>query len=176
MSPPSRYSLQCTGTPGAKARIRTVLNLMGFADVRIVENEIDASEPKPKPDNLPSSPTARAVAALFGRKPDQPWADDEIRALRDAVKSTLLTMETIEVVAAFYARERRREGHFCRTSILTFCRHFGTELDKARASKPAGEKRLEWTPANVVPMQDEAETERIRVATLAQIRERREAQ
>ena len=81
---------------------------------------------------------------------------------------------SIAEVATFYERERKKPDHYCRTSILTFLRHFGGELDKARADKPKVGKALEWTPANVVPMTDPAEAERIASAARQAAREFRE--
>jgi hypothetical protein len=79
-------------------------------------------------------------------------------------------------VMAFYDRERKKADHYCRTSILTFLRNFGGELDKARADKPRVGKALEWTPANVVPMTDPAKAERIASAARQAAREFRESQ
>jgi hypothetical protein len=160
----SRYTIHATGQPGAKGRIRTALKLMGFDGVRIDEADTDATVAKPKPDNLPTSPLAKAVAKLFHRDESKPWADAEIVAFRAAAKCGM-DLASMAEVATFYERERKKPDHYCRTSILTFCRHFGGELDKARADKPKAGKALEWAqPQNVVPMTDPAEAERIAAA------------
>lgn len=146
----------------AKARIRTALKLLGASAVRI-EETATAPSVKLKPDTLPTSEAAKAVATLFHRSHDKEWADEEIVAFKKAVKTGLLTLENMKIVTAFYLRERKQEKHFCRTSILTFCRHFGTELDKARASKPEPSKKGEWLDSNkVVPMTPDADAEEIR--------------
>jgi hypothetical protein len=157
----SRYTIHATGQPGAKGRIRTALKLMGFDGVRIEEAEVDATVAKPKPDNLPTSPLAKAVAKLFHRDESKPWADAEIAAFRAAAKCGM-DLASMAEVATFYERERKKPDHYCRTSILRFLKHFPGELDKARADKPKAGKALEWAqPENVVPMTAPEEAERI---------------
>ena len=171
----THYTISATGQPGAKSRIRTALKLMGFDGVRIDESALKESltTEKPKPDNLPTSPLAKLVAALFHRAPEKPWSDAEILAFRAAGRAGM-DLAGMAEVAAFYERERKKPDHYCRTSILTFLRHFGGELDKARADKPKGGRALEWTPANVVPMTDPAEAERSATAARTAAREFRE--
>jgi hypothetical protein len=164
-----RYTIHTTGEPGRKAHLRTLLKLAGFESPRIDEAAAEAATPKPKPDNLPTSPLAKAVARLFHRDETKPWADAEIAAFRAAGRAGM-DLASVTEVAAFYDRERKKAEHFCRTTILVFLRHFNGELDKARADKPKVGKALEWTPANVVPMTDPAEAERIRVAALDEAR------
>jgi hypothetical protein len=170
----TRYTIHATGQPGAKSRIRTALKLMGFDGVRIEETEADAAVAKPKSDNLPTSQLAKEVAKLFHREPEKPWSDAEILAFRAAGRSGM-DLAGMAEVASFYERERKKPDHYCRTSILTFLRHFGGELDTARADKPRAGKALEWAqPANVVPMTDPAEAERIASAARQAAREFRE--
>jgi hypothetical protein len=171
----TRYTIHATGQPGAKGRIRTALKLMGFDGVRIDEAEASATVAKPKPDNLPTSPLAKAVAKLFHRDAEKPWADAEIAAFRAAGRSGM-DLASMAEVATFYERERKKPDHYCRTSILTFLRHFGGELDKARADKPKAGKALEWAqPQNVVPMTDPAEAERIAAAAREAAKQFRES-
>lgn len=168
-----RYTITATGQPSAKARIRTALRLMGFDSIRIDETAVESTAPKPKLDNLPTSGLAKAIAILFHRDSEKPWSDIEIVAFRAATRGGMDDGAVAEV-ASFYERERKKPDHYCRTSILTFLRHFGGELDKARADKPKVGKALEWTPANVVPMTDPAEAERIASAARQAAREFRE--
>ena len=77
-------------------------------------------------------------------------------------------------VEKFYREQHKLEKHYCRTSILTFLRHFTEELDKARAEKPRAGRALEWTPANVVPMSAPEDAERIAEAAREQARQFRE--
>ena len=169
------YTISATGQPGAKSRIRTALKLMGFDGVRIDETEVNATVAKPKSDNLPTSALAKAIATLFHRDLGKPWSDIEIVAFRAATRGGMDEGAVAEV-AGFYERERKKPDHYCRTSILTFLRHFGGELDKARADKPKAGKALEWTPANVVPVTDPEEAERIASAARQAAREFRESQ
>jgi len=170
-----KYTIHTTGEAGRKAHLRTLLKLAGFATPRIEEAEGEATAPKPKPDNLPTSPLAKEVAKLFHREPEKPWSDAEILAFRAAGRAGMDLAGMVEV-ASFYERERKKPDHYCRTSILTFLRHFGGELDKARADKPKAGKALEWTPANVVPVTDPEEAERIASAARQAAREFRESQ
>lgn len=174
----TRYTITFHDKPGAKNRYRAALKMMGAESVTIAEKEVDASTPEKKPDTIPTSPVAKAVADLFGRKHSTEWADEEIEAYKRAVKSTLLTLENVTLVAKFYKTERKKEDNYCRTSILTFCRHFGTELDKARAVKPSGDKSLEWTDSRpkIEVLPDPAEVERIRADARAKAEEFRKSQ
>ncbi len=139
----TRYTIVCHDKPGSKPRYRHALKLLGAEGVKISEAQVEASAPKPKPDNLPTSPEAKAVASLFGRPLDKPWMDEEIKVFKAAVKTGLVTVEALNVIAGHYKASKGREGAYLRTSILTFCRHFGTELDKARAGKVTS-KKGEW--------------------------------
>jgi hypothetical protein len=170
-----RYTITAEAAAGAKARIRTALKLMGFNSIRIEEATIDESSTfkESKPDNLPTSNLAKSVATLFHRQPDKPWADLEIAAFKAAIKGGMDESAMIEVMS-FYDRERKKADHYCRTSILTFLRNFGGELDKARADKPRVGKALEWTPANVVPMTDPEQAGRIAEAAREAARKFRE--
>jgi predicted Zn-dependent protease len=175
----TRYTIHATGQPGAKGRIRTALKLMGFDGVRIEEAVVNDSltTEKPKPDNLPTSPLAKAVAKLFHRDETKPWTDEEIAAFRKASKVGMDAAAFAEV-EKFYREQHKLEKHYCRTSILTFLRHFTEELDKARAraDKPKAGKALEWSqPKNVVPMTDPAEAERIAAAAREAAKQFRES-
>lgn len=156
----SRYTITVTDRQGSKARYRTALKLLGAENIRIEETEA-TDQQKPKKDNIPTSPEAKAVATLFKRKHDTEWADEEITAFKKAVKANLMTIENITLVANHYRKNSGIEGSYLRTSLLTFCRHFGTELDKARAVKPVN-CRLEWPKDDkVVPMPSQEEQDRI---------------
>jgi hypothetical protein len=171
---PTRYTIIAHGQPRRKSALRMLMRLAGLESVRIAEEEAEASKPKVKPDNVPTTPEARLVCDLFKRRHETPWSEAEIRAFREAVK-TGLTVETMGEVAAFYKAERKKESHYCRREILTFLRHYAGEVDKARASKPQG-KANSWAPAeNVVPMISEEEAERVRLAALDEMRKFKEA-
>ena len=174
----TRYTITADARPGAKARLRTALKLMGFESIRIVEADAAATAPKPRPDNLPTSALARQVADLYKRDHSTPWSDAEIAEFRKAVKRGVITDEAVRAIASHYHAERKKEDHYCRRDLLRFLRHFDGELDRARAVKPGRNRALEWGDgaARIValPPPDEAEAERVRAAALEQGRAFRE--
>lgn len=173
-----RYTATFTDKPGAKGRYRHALKLMGAESLRIEEVEAKADEPKPRKDNTPTKPVSLAVAALFNRGPESEWTDVEMTAYANAHKTKTLTLENMGLVAAHYERERKRPDNHCRTSILTFLRYWTSELDKARAAKPAPSKAHEWPDSNkVVPMPiAPEEEERLRAEAKAKLAEFRKTQ
>lgn len=157
--------------------------MMGAMDVRILEAEeqqkpVDA--PKPPKDNTPTSPMSKAVADLFGRKHEAAWSDEEVTAYKQTAQlKTIFTLENMNIITAFYTSERKKEEHHCRTSVLTFLRHFGTELDKSVVGKARTPNRKnEWPDSRpkLIVMPDPAEQERIRAAALEQAKEFRKSQ
>lgn len=169
-----KYIIHMLGTEGSKARLRTALKLLGFEQVRITEAEQDSTAPAPRPDNLPTSPEAKAVADLYLRPHERAWSEVEITEFRKAIKRGAITLEIMKTISAHYDRERKKPDHCCRRDLLTFLRHVDGEHDRARAAKPTRGKALEWTPANVVEMpQDPAEQDRIRAVAAAGLRETR---
>lgn len=159
----AKYTATFTDKPGAKARYRQALKLMGAEGLSIAEAEVEATEPKPKKDNTPTKPVPLAIAALFNRSPETEWTDAEMTAFGNAHRTKTLTLENMKLVAEHYERERRKPENFCRTNLLRFLRYWTSELDKARAAKPKASRALEWPDSNkVVPMPtDPAEAARI---------------
>lgn len=172
----TRYTITADGQPGAKARLRTALRLMGFESIRITEATADVTAPKPRPDNLPTSALARQVADLYGRDHATPWSEAEIAEFRKLVKRGVLTDEAVRAIANHYHAERKKEEHYCRRELLTFLRHFDGELDKARAVKPGRSRANEWPDgvAKIIALPDPAETDRVRAVALEQARAFRE--
>ena len=86
---------------------------------------------RPKRDNLPTTDTARRIAALFGRQPKTKWLDKEIRAYRD-----LGEIETADLVLveSYYTAERKKPDGVHRRDLGTFLNNFAGELDRARAA------------------------------------------
>lgn len=156
----AKYVITAVDKPGSKARYRSALRLLGAESIRIEEVAHEPEQPRPKPDNLPTTAESKAVADLYGRKHSTPWADKEIAAFRKAVAAGL-TVESMAVIAAYYAKERRKDTHYCRRDLFTFLGNFSTELDRARAAKPERAKALEWAPTNVVPMPELSEEARL---------------
>lgn len=160
-----KYTATFTDKPGAKARYRQALKLMGAESLSIAEAEVEQTEPKPKKDNLPTTEESKAIADLFSRRHSTEWSDREIKLFRDARKKGLLTMENITILTAYYGAERRKgdEG-IHRRDLGTFLANITGELDRARAAKPKASRALEWPDSNakVIPMTPEADAERIR--------------
>lgn len=151
-----RFTITADMPDNARKRLRHALRLMGATTICIVEVPAAKAVKPVKPDNAPTKPEPIALAALFRRKPAQPWADDEITAYRSASKRGVITMENIDLITRYYTAERRKPDSFCRTSLLTLLRHFDGELDKAK--EHASRKTSTgpgWAPAGerkVVPM------------------------
>lgn len=165
----TRYTVSFSDQPSSKARYRTALKLMGATDIRMSEAEVDATAPKPKRDNLPTSEEARAVASLYGRSYETPWTDNEVALFKTARKTGALSMENMKLISVYYTAERKkgRDGIY-RRDLVTFLNNASTELDRAREAKPRNGHALEWSPAPViVALPNPDETERIRLAALA---------
>lgn len=165
-----KYTVTFTCQSGAKARIRTVVKLMGGEDIRIIETEIVATDTKPPKDNTPTSEDARAVSTLFGRSHTQPWSDAEIALFKTARKTGAFTTENMKLISDYYKRERAKgEDGRHRRDLPTFLRNAGGEMDRAKAVKGAGSRALEWTDstANIVALPDPVEADRIRAEAKA---------
>lgn len=183
MSGPVHYTVHLTSPDAAKQRLRMSLRLLGFTDVRIVEAvSAEPKQPKPKKDNVPTSPEALAVAALFRRRPETAWSDAEIKSFTAARKAKLLTVEDMIMIAKYYAAERAKgeEGRH-RRDLGTFLNHAGGELDRATAFAATKQHGAAAKPYNVVPMpappptaEELAEHERYQ-ARLAEAKARKEA-
>lgn len=108
---------------------------MGATELRITERQ--AGEPRPKPDTIPTSPEAIAVARLFGRDPEKEWSDAEIGLFRKLRTRKVLTMESVALLTRYYEAERKKgdEG-FHRRDLMRFLKFYDGELDKAKAHKP----------------------------------------
>lgn len=80
----------------------------------------------------PSSPEAKALAALFNRSEDRIWSDGEIRVYRK-MKPTL---DDIALITTYYAFERKKGGDgIHRKDLKTFLNNYPGELDRANAWK-----------------------------------------
>ncbi len=158
----TRYTIVCHDKPGSKPRYRHALRLLGAEGVKISELQVEASAPKPKPDNLPTSPEAKAVASLFGRPLDKPWSDAEIALFRKT--KVLLTETNMKLLTTYYTEERKRgrEG-IQRRDLTTFLRNLTGEIDRASAVKPRNGHALEWTDSTpkLTVLPDPVETARL---------------
>lgn len=158
----AKYTLTFTDRPASGKRYRQALKLMGADNVSIREEEMGETTPAPKKDNLPTTDESRALATMFNRRHSTEWSDREIALFRKARKRGVLTMENIAVLTAYYASERKKgsEG-IHRRDLATFLANVDGELDRARATKVAPGRPLEFLPAKVVPMTPPEDAERI---------------
>lgn len=156
--------ITCQFPDNAKARIRTALKLLGASAVRIEEVQQAPSAPKLVKDNLPTSPEAKAMADLFGRKHTTQWADREITAFRKLRTQGVMTMDNLAIITSYYTKERKKEQHYCRRDLMTLLNNFQSELDRAMERKPASSRKGEWldSTSKVIPMTPDADAEEIR--------------
>jgi hypothetical protein len=70
----------------------------------------------------------RRINDIFRRRQKTKWSDAELTALRHAT----IPLDELSLVERYYKAEANNPGSFCRTSILTFLRHFPGEVDRAR--------------------------------------------
>ncbi len=128
-------------------------------------------------DRVPTTPQALRFAALMHRKPSTPWQDNEIAAYK---KIGIVPDDDMTALERYYAAHwpPKREANILRHDLLTLLNNLAGEIGRAHAEKqkPKAGRPMEWNPANVVPMPDPDETERIRIVTLEQIAERRKAE
>ena len=70
----------------------------------------------------------RRINKIFARRPKTRWSEAELTALRNVT----IPLDELSLVEKYYQAEANNSGSFCRTSILTFIRHFPGEVDRAR--------------------------------------------
>ncbi len=151
-----RFIVHLEYADDARERIRDALKLTGAKTVRIVEVKGEAAEGPLKPDNVPTCPIALAVAALFGRKPDQEWSETEIRLFKDARRRQVLTIETMTIISTYYKAERKKgndqkTGGIHRRDLKTFLGNSDGELDRAMAhsQRKTGHGSGQWGDSSV---------------------------
>lgn len=180
-----RYRITTDFADDARPRLRTALRLMGGQAIRI-EEVADAAAAPIKPDNVPASAEAVAVAALFGRAPDKLWSDCEIKLFKQARKRGVLTTDETALLAKYYKAERAKgeEGRH-RRDLATFLRNVDGEIDRAKAYAnrkhrtgpgwaPAGEHKVIPMPAPELTLEQQEEASRFQA--MLDERKRREAQ
>lgn len=87
-------------------------------------------KPKERPDNIPTSPQALRIAALFRRRPTTPWSAKEVKAYKAIGK---IDPEDLELVCRYTEAERQKgENGRHRRDLATFLNNFTGELDRAR--------------------------------------------
>jgi len=124
---------------------KTVLNDVTQSEVELdtekeVEKEKESEEHHPlqpsardmgKSKNLPSTPQAVRISALFSRRPTTAWSEKESKALRAIGE---IHDDDLALIEAYYASERAKgDIGWHRRDIGTFLNNFSGELDRARA-------------------------------------------
>lgn len=84
--------------------------------------------------NIPTTPAAQKIAALFGRRLTTPWSEKEIKAYKQLVKDGLfMSLTDLDMVERYHLAEKRKgDKGFHRRELQTFLNNFRGEIDKAR--------------------------------------------
>lgn len=83
-----------------------------------------------KPDNIPTTPQALRIAALYRRRPTTAWSTKEIKAYKAIGK---IDPEDLEMVCRYTEAERAKgKNGRHRRDLATFLNNFTGELDRAR--------------------------------------------
>jgi hypothetical protein len=91
----------------------------------------EAKSPKPR---IPTSPEAKTIAELYGRRPTTAWSDKEVRALKAILP---VDPEDLALVARYTKAEMAKgENGRHRRDLATFLNNFPGELDRARNRSP----------------------------------------
>lgn len=86
---------------------------------------------------LPAGELAKRAGAIFRRKRTTVWSTEEWKAYRQL----MIDPEDLRLVEEYYASEAGKENSYCRTTLLTFLRHYPGEVDRARRWKEASGRR-----------------------------------
>lgn len=101
---------------------------------------------------VPQSEGAQALARLYRRGQNTPWAGKELVALRAIEASGELTPENIALLQLYDASEREKgEIGIYRRDLCTFLNNFAGELDRARAHARVNERDPRRAPAQADP-------------------------
>ena len=99
---------------------------------RIVKKTLPRGVPKQLKAEL-----ADRIAAIFRRRRTTLWSAEEIKAYRALV----IDPNDLAVIEQYYASEAGKEKSYCRTTLLTFLRHYPGEVDRARRWKETSGRR-----------------------------------
>ena len=111
-----------------------IYQLVSGADAyRIVEEEKRPVFPKQLRAKL-----AQRIGDIFKRRHSTLWSVDEIKAFKAI---PVFDDGDLSVVEEYYRNEAAKENSYCRTSLLTFLRHYPGEVDRARRWKENSRKR-----------------------------------
>jgi len=80
------------------------------------------------------TPEQKRLNALYNRKADAPWGDDELKAWR---KLKTVNPDDLQKVEVFYNSMRKgpSEKNYCKRSLLVLLRHWNEVADAARTFK-----------------------------------------
>ena len=129
--------------------IRSVLDLtlelekLGVIEIYIQPNGahfyriVSQSKPTLVPKQIMGDDIARRVGAIFRRKGSTLWSAEEIKAFR----ALAIDPDDLAVVEEHYKSEAKKSDGYCRTSLLTFLRHFPGEVDRAKRWKENSPRR-----------------------------------
>lgn len=131
--------------------IRSILDLthelvaLGIIEIYTQPNGADFYRiiAKTPPSRVPKQPKGEIkirLGAIFKRRPTTLWNAEEIKAF-NALAIELADPEDLKVVEEYYRSEAKKEENYCRTSLLTFLRHYSGEVDKARRWKENSSRR-----------------------------------
>jgi len=98
----------------------------------ILQVETEPEAPMQKVRNLPTSDSAKRIAALFSRRLSTGWSDREHTAHR---KLGLILPETMDLIDEYYAFQRSQPRGYHRRDLSTFLNNFQAEVDRASAWK-----------------------------------------
>jgi hypothetical protein len=132
--------------------IRSVLDLtkelerMGVIEITQLPSGADAyriletSTDRKRPPRQLRGELVRRVGAIFRRRHSTLWSSEEIKAF----KLLSIDPEDLDVVEEYYRVQAGKENSICRTSLLTFLRHFSGEVDRARRWKEVSNQRRSY--------------------------------
>jgi hypothetical protein len=98
----------------------------------ILQDETEPEAPMKKVRNLPTSDSARRIAALFSRRLTTGWSDREHTAHR---KLGIILPETMDLIDEYYEYQRSQPRGYHRRDLSTFLNNFQAEVDRASAWK-----------------------------------------
>jgi hypothetical protein len=85
----------------------------------------------------PTGEIVNRLGRIFRRRGSTLWSAEEIKAF----KALWVDPGDLKVVEEYYASEAGKETNYCRTTLLTFLRHYHGELDRARRWKETAHRR-----------------------------------
>ena len=98
--------------------IITIYNLSnGSTAYRII---LDQERPYARRPIQPKGEIVKRVRAIFHRKHSTLWSAEEVKAF----KALTIDPDDLAIVEEYYKSEAGKENSYCRTTLLTFLRHY----------------------------------------------------